>query len=669
MTATTIDELVVALGLDPAEFKKGTKDAEEILKRFQTVSVKAAKESQAQAKHMTESIGAVRDKVLGLFAAFTAGASMRDFFRDVSGATVESHNLAQSLGVSTQALNRWEAASRYAGGTADGIRQTFQGLNNELQDYQLYHRMGAHMQVMAAQGVSLLDEQGNVLTPDKAVRNITRYLQGIHDTRERFTMGRRFGIADGALPLITGGTQAEDAYLGEAGRNGVGPTRQQEQALRDLARAQAEADSSYQSLRQTIAAAFAPEMTMATNAIRGLTNEIRHHPRVVKAAFAGVGAAALALGAAFSGPLVVGFAAANAGALTMAGAFAGVTAAGTFLFDDISSWLHGGKARFADFYQTVADVWHDLERDGARAWSHIKAGGTEAWEAIRSLFVGDSDEIRSQWGALTGDLSGSWESFVSKIKSGGPEVLDALKQAFREALAWLRDAFLAAIHGRSAVEHGAARSATAVGEGVRHAAQDVGHYVADRASAIRGAFLPRGIRNNNPGNLNFMRQSGAVLENGQHARFAAFATMDDGIRALRDQLGRYGDRGQDSIRSIIAKYAPAGENNTAAYIASLSRSMGVSADAHLNMHDPAVLRRMIAGISRIENGAGYLEQGQIDRAIGYGAPARMASNTTHIENHVTVHAPSGNPRAIAQAVAQRLNPQGMGMHANLGVTA
>lgn len=47
-----------------------------------------------------------------------------------------------------------------------------------------------------------------------------------------------------------------------------------------------------------------------------------------------------------------------------------------------------------------------------------------------------------------------------------------------------------------------------------------------------GGSLPRGIRNNNPGNLNFAGQRGASLEGGPGGRFATFDTMDEGVAAL-----------------------------------------------------------------------------------------------------------------------------------------
>ncbi|AHI25490.1 structural protein [Komagataeibacter xylinus] len=128
--------------------------------------------------------------------------------------------------------------------------------------------------------------------------------------------------------------------------------------------------------------------------------------------------------------------------------------------------------------------------------------------------------------------------------------------------------------------------------------------------------LPRGIRNNNPGNLDFAGQPGAHLETGvADPRFAVFPTMDDGIRALRAQLLRYGERGLTTIASIISIYAPASENATNAYIAGLCRQMGVQADTALDLRDAATMRALVEGITTMENGPGHISAAQIDRAL------------------------------------------------------
>ncbi|WP_242501251.1 structural protein [Komagataeibacter xylinus] len=133
--------------------------------------------------------------------------------------------------------------------------------------------------------------------------------------------------------------------------------------------------------------------------------------------------------------------------------------------------------------------------------------------------------------------------------------------------------------------------------------------------------LPRGIRNNNPGNLDFAHQPGAHLETGvSNPRFAAFPTMADGIRALREQLLRYGQRGLTTVAAIISVYAPASENATGAYIDLLCSRMGVQPGTTLDLNDPQTMRQMIDAITLMENGPGHITLPQIDQAL-HGLPA------------------------------------------------
>ena len=116
-------------------------------------------------------------------------------------------------------------------------------------------------------------------------------------------------------------------------------------------------------------------------------------------------------------------------------------------------------------------------------------------------------------------------------------------------------------------------------------------------------MTPRGIRNNNPGNLNFVHQPGAVLEPGPNARFARFPTAEAGLEALRDQLCRYITRdGIDTVAGIISKWAPPTENDTAAYIRGVAHSLGVEPATRLGQPIPRLISGLMNAIIRFENG-------------------------------------------------------------------
>lgn len=120
-----------------------------------------------------------------------------------------------------------------------------------------------------------------------------------------------------------------------------------------------------------------------------------------------------------------------------------------------------------------------------------------------------------------------------------------------------------------------------------------------------GSGLTRAQRNNNPGNLEFRGQAGAVPEAGE-GRFAKFGSMGEGVAALVRQLQLYGKRGLNTLNKIINTYAPDNENDTAAYIANLSKMLGVGAGQQLDLNDANTLAGLVRGISQHESGKSVL---------------------------------------------------------------
>ncbi|EMW21942.1 hypothetical protein EC2845650_1643 [Escherichia coli 2845650] len=119
----------------------------------------------------------------------------------------------------------------------------------------------------------------------------------------------------------------------------------------------------------------------------------------------------------------------------------------------------------------------------------------------------------------------------------------------------------------------------------------------------RSAYLSRGIRNNNPGNLNFAGQKGATLESGPNARFASFPTMLEGIAALDRQGMLYLKRGKNTIDQIIDIYAPSSDgNNTSSYKSYLAQYTGLGVKEKIDGSNFEIMRKLIQGIINHENG-------------------------------------------------------------------
>jgi hypothetical protein len=125
-------------------------------------------------------------------------------------------------------------------------------------------------------------------------------------------------------------------------------------------------------------------------------------------------------------------------------------------------------------------------------------------------------------------------------------------------------------------------------------------FVSSATDAIAGAFVNRGIRNCNPGNIrrtsiqwrNSFATQAACESAGRvwDPDFVVFFTMPDGERALGHQLITDIGRGQNTVRLILAGdpdaglygYAPASENDTESYISDVCAAVGVADSTNLD---------------------------------------------------------------------------------------
>lgn len=126
----------------------------------------------------------------------------------------------------------------------------------------------------------------------------------------------------------------------------------------------------------------------------------------------------------------------------------------------------------------------------------------------------------------------------------------------------------------------------------------------------------RGIRNNNPGNLEASASNPWVGQTGSDGRFAKFETPEHGIRALGRNLISYQRQGIDTVGEIINRWAPPSDNNdTAAYIKAVCAQLGVTANQPLDASNPDTLQALCAAIIKHENGSQPYSQDQLSTGV------------------------------------------------------
>lgn len=125
----------------------------------------------------------------------------------------------------------------------------------------------------------------------------------------------------------------------------------------------------------------------------------------------------------------------------------------------------------------------------------------------------------------------------------------------------------------------------------------------------------RGIRNNNPGNID--RKAGVTwrgmsADQSSDPRFVVFDAPEFGIRAIARVLRSYAKRGLVTVEQIINTWAPPVENDTRSYINAVAAGLGIRPDDPVGAGSMPAL---IAAIIQHENGSQPYELAVIARGI------------------------------------------------------
>ena len=180
----------------------------------------------------------------------------------------------------------------------------------------------------------------------------------------------------------------------------------------------------------------------------------------------------------------------------------------------------------------------------------------------------------------------------------------------------------------------------------------------------------RGLRNNNPGNIDRspnnkwqgrMPREKMTAAQRDEKRFEVFSTPAWGIRAMCILLITYFDRhGCNTVQKIINRWAPPVENDTGAYVAAVARAVGVQPADFINVHEYRRLLPLVVAIIVHENGRNpysseVVEEGlRLAGVVNPGAAPLVAAPTVATKATVTAVA-AGGTAALAE-IAQQFAP-------------
>lgn len=124
-------------------------------------------------------------------------------------------------------------------------------------------------------------------------------------------------------------------------------------------------------------------------------------------------------------------------------------------------------------------------------------------------------------------------------------------------------------------------------------------------SYLGNKTLPRGIRNNNPGNLviTSIKWKGKLpKEQNTDGKFEQFESLNFGLRALALDIANDIKKNKlDTIQKLITAYAPPKENDTDAYISAVSKATGHAPGEKISAEFKTIAA-LIKVITNVENG-------------------------------------------------------------------
>lgn len=434
-------------------------------------------------------------------------------------------------------------------------------------------------------GLSLTDAAGKA----KPVDGILADLAGRFERMDRTTannMGRMMGIDQDTMQLLLKGRREVELMIARQKEHGAVTKRQAEEASR-LERAFRAGTQTFAAFGRELLSTVTPAIEALFSGLSSVGDWMRENGEFVNAFLLAFSIALAAVAAAMI-PI-------SGTAAIIAGVTAGIallSGALALLWQDYKTWKAGGET-LIDWAKWEPGI--NLAKRGVTAFADFL--GRQFYRMFAAV-----DMVKR---ALSGDWAGA--KFAAGEMLNGPTTPAATSAPQRT-------------------------SGGTIG-----------------APSTAGGRAPRGIRNNNPGNLNFAGQAGASLESGPGARFARFGSMQEGVAALVRQIGLYVKRGRNTIRKIVETYAPASENDTGAYVAAVARSMGLSPDAPLDVNSAAQVQGLVRAIVNHENGAGRVSDADIASGYALSRGIRGASGAA-----VGAGAASG---AGARAAATGASPQ------------
>ncbi|MDR4265264.1 lytic transglycosylase domain-containing protein [Klebsiella grimontii] len=133
MAATVIDALLVTLGLDASNFRKGQQEVSDDLKKQREDAKNTAKEMAEQGKKAASFFSSIKTELLALTGVTVTAGGLISFVKSTTSGLMDLSIQSKALGLSARELDGWSKSAEAAGSSAEKISASLQGFQGAIQ--------------------------------------------------------------------------------------------------------------------------------------------------------------------------------------------------------------------------------------------------------------------------------------------------------------------------------------------------------------------------------------------------------------------------------------------------------------------------------------------------------------------------------------------------------
>ncbi|HHL1951334.1 transglycosylase SLT domain-containing protein [Klebsiella pneumoniae] len=127
MAATVIDALLVTLGLDTSQFRKGQQEVSDDLKKQREDAKNTAKEMAEQGKKAAAFFGSIKTELLALTGVTVTAGGLMSFVKNTTSSLMDLSIQSKALGMTARELDGFGKAAESAGSSFERITAALQG--------------------------------------------------------------------------------------------------------------------------------------------------------------------------------------------------------------------------------------------------------------------------------------------------------------------------------------------------------------------------------------------------------------------------------------------------------------------------------------------------------------------------------------------------------------